>query len=80
MNFSAAHLVSAADASARLGVSRQTIYSYVSCGLVRAMAVPSDARRSLHDARDIAGLVERQSRERTRRAVAASTQNWSEPH
>ena len=79
MTLPAAHLISAEDASARLGVSRQTLYSYVSRGLVRATPVPGDARRSLYDARDITGLVERRSRRRARRAVAASTTSWGEP-
>ena len=46
---------------------------------MRAEPVPGDARRSLYDARDIAGLVERCGRGRARRAVAASTTNWGEP-
>ncbi len=74
-----AYLVSAEEASSRLGVSRQTLYSYVSRGLVRAEPVPGDARRSLYDARDVAGLVEQRGRGRARRAVAASTTKWGEP-
>lgn len=79
MTAPAAHLVSAEEASARLGVSRQTLYSYVSRGLVRAAPAPGDVRRSLYDIRDVAGLVERRGRGRARRAVAASTTNWGEP-
>lgn len=79
MTAPAARLVSAEQASARLGVSRQTLYSYVSRGLIRAVPVPADTRRSLYDARDIAGLIEQRSCGRARRAVASSTTDWGEP-
>ena len=58
----ATRMVDAEQASARFGVSRQTLYSYVSRGLIRAVPVPDDTRRSLYDARDIAGLIEKRSR------------------
>ena len=74
-----AYLVSAEEASTRLGVSRQTLYSYVSRGLVRAEPVPGDARRNLYDVRDVVGLVEQRGRGRARRVVATSTTNWGEP-
>lgn len=43
------------------------------------MPVPDDTRHSLYDARDIAGLIEKRSRGRARRAVASSTTDWGEP-
>ena len=64
---------------ARLGVSRQTLYAYVSRGLLRAAPAPDDPRRSRYDARDIDALLERRRRGRGRRAVAASTIDWGEP-
>ncbi len=42
---------------ARLGISRQTLYAYVSRGLVRAFPAPDDPRRSRYDARDVAALL-----------------------
>lgn len=72
-------LLTTAEAVTRLGVSRQTLYSYVSRGLVRAVAAPGDPRRSLYDARDVAALIERRGRGRARRTVAASTTSWGEP-
>lgn len=72
-------LLTASVAAKRLGVSRQTLYSYVSRGLVRAMPDPADPRRSLYDARDVATLLERQGRGRARQAVASSTIDWGEP-
>lgn len=71
--------LTAQDATARLGVSRQTLYSYVSRGLVRAVAAPGDPRRSLYDAQDVALLLERRGRGRARRDIAASTTDWGEP-
>ena len=79
MNAAAGRRLTAADAIARLGVSRQTLYSYVSRGLVRATPAPEDPRRSLYDAGDVDALAERHRRGRARRDVAASTTNWGEP-
>jgi len=56
---SAFHLLTSAQATARLSVSRPTLYTYVSRGLVRAVPVPGDPRRSFYDARDIAALLEK---------------------
>ena len=67
------------EACTRLGISRDTLYAYVSRGLVRTVAHPSDARRSLYDRRDIDALMRRKSRGRSRRAVAESTIDWGEP-
>jgi len=68
-----------AEACAILKVSRDTLYAYVSRGMIRTIAHPDDARRSLYDRRDIATLVGRKSRGRSRRSVAESTINWGEP-
>jgi citrate synthase len=67
------------QAVAALGVSRQTLYAYTSRGLVRAVADPSDPRRSLYDPGDVRTLKERKARGRSRREVAASTINWGDP-
>jgi citrate synthase len=66
-------------ALSRLGVARQTLYAYVSRGLVHARAAPEDSRRSLYDRRDIEALLERRNRGRARRDVAASTIDFGEP-
>ena len=75
----APHLLTSSQATARLGVARQTLYTYVSRGLVRAVPVPGDPRRRFYDARDIAALLEKRGRGRARHAVASSTTNWGEP-
>ncbi len=69
-----------ADAAlVRLGVARQTLYAYVSRGLVRTRADAADPRRSLYDPRSIDVLLERRRRGRARQAVAASTIDFGEP-
>ncbi len=73
------HLLGIEEATAALGVSRQTLYAYTSRGLVRATADPADLRRSLYDSADIGVLKERKGRGRSRREVAASTLNWGDP-
>lgn len=71
--------LSSDDVCRTLGISRDTLYAYVSRGLVRTATNPHDARRSLYDRRDINTLLARQSRGRSRRSVAESTIHWGEP-
>lgn len=71
--------VTAAEASTALAISRQTLYAYVSRGLVRAAQDPADARKSLYNQRDIETLLTRKQRGRSRRQIAASTLEWGEP-
>lgn len=66
-------------ALSRLGVARQTLYAYVSRGLVRVRGAEGDPRRSLYDPRSIDALLERRRRGRARQAVAASTIDFGEP-
>src|SRR5580658_6580964 len=66
-------------ALARLGVARQTLYAYVSRGLVRTRPAENDPRRSLYDPRSIDALLDRRRRGRARQAVAASTIDFGEP-
>src|ERR1700733_4202279 len=74
-----ARWLTAEEAIARLGVSRQTLYAYVSRSRIGAVAAPDDPRRSLYDAADVRRLTERNRSGRSRRAVAASTISWGEP-
>jgi citrate synthase len=71
--------LTAEEAIASLGVSRQTLYAYVSRSRIGAVAAPDDPRRSLYDAADVRRLTERNRGGRSRRAVAASTISWGEP-
>jgi citrate synthase len=67
------------DALARLGVARQTLYAYVSRGLIRSRPADDDPRRSLYDRHAVETLIARRRRGRSRNAIAASTIDWGEP-
>jgi citrate synthase len=71
--------LTAEEATVRLGISRQTLYAYVSRGRIGVVAAQDDPRRSLYDAADVERLAERNRRGRSRHAVAASTISWGEP-
>jgi citrate synthase len=71
--------ISAEQATATLGVSRQTLYAYVSRRLIGVTAAADDPRRSLYDATDIKRLAERKRRGRSRNAIAAATLDFGEP-
>jgi citrate synthase len=72
-------LLDAEAATERLGISRATLYAYVSRGLVRAVPDPDNPRRSRYDRRDIDALLDRRRVGRARQSVAASTIDWGEP-
>ncbi|HEY2621217.1 MAG TPA: citrate/2-methylcitrate synthase [Acetobacteraceae bacterium] len=74
-----ARWLTAEQATSSLGVSRQTLYAYVSRSRIGVTAAPDDPRRSLYDATDVRRLAERNRSGRSRRAVAASTISWGEP-
>lgn len=63
----------------RLGVQRQTLYAYVSRGLLRARPDDDDPRRSLYAAGDVARLKGRRRGARRRADVAASAIAWGDP-
>jgi citrate synthase len=71
--------LTAEEATGRLGVSRQTLYTYVSRSRIGTVAAPNDPRRTLYDAADIGRLAERKRCGRARSAVAASTIRYGEP-
>jgi citrate synthase len=48
----------------RLGLKAQTLYAYVSRGLLTARPDPGDSRRSLYRAREVDALAERRRRSR----------------
>lgn len=69
----------AAAAAHSLGVSRATLYAYVSRGLVHTLPAQDDPRRRLYSALDIARLQQRKSVGRRPRAVAETTLDWGLP-
>lgn len=71
--------ISGAEARAMLRVRPQTLYAYVSRGLIRARADEQNPQRSRYSAHDILGLVARKKRARRRRDIAAGAISWGEP-
>lgn len=72
-------LETANEACDRLTISTQTLYAYVSRGLIRTARHPDDSRKRLYLSTDINRLFERQKRGRSRQAVAESTLDFGEP-
>lgn len=66
-------------AAETLGVSRATLYAYVSRGWIRTEPGEDDPRRRLYSAHDIEGLRKRKSVGRKPGAVAAKTLDWGLP-
>lgn len=67
------------NALGELSVQKQTLYAYVSRGLLRAKADEGDPRRSLYSASDIRKLKGRRRGARRRSEVAAGAIAWGEP-
>jgi len=71
--------IAADDALVQLNVQKQTLYAYVSRGLVRAKPDDGDPRRSLYSASDVSQLKGRRRGARRRSEVAAGAIAWGEP-
>src|SRR5262245_36050853 len=71
--------LSSEDASSRLGVSRATLYAYVSRGLVRSEAAPGDPRQRRYAAEDIDGLRSRSEERRDPAKVGERALHWGVP-
>ncbi|MBI1181561.1 MAG: citrate synthase [Alphaproteobacteria bacterium] len=72
-------LITAEEACDRLGIRPQTLYAYVSRGLLDAVADPADSRRSLYRRTDVDGMAARKVAGRSRPAVAARAIDWGDP-
>jgi len=70
--------LTSAEAAQRLGVSRQTLYAYVSRGLLHALP-GSDSRASRYLAEQVEQLAGQRTRGRKPREVARATLNWGLP-
>ena len=68
--------IDAETAAGRLGVSRATLYAYVSRGLIAAVPHPDDPRRRLYRAGDVERLSRGKSQSRRPRDVAARALDW----
>ncbi len=67
------------DALEALGVKPQTLYAYVSRGLIASRPYENDPRASVYSAADIAGLVKRRRSGRGRQAIASAAISWGDP-
>jgi len=70
------------EAAAALGVSRQTLYAYVSRGLLTAQPIPAIAgktRASRYLAKEVQHLAMQRTRGRKPREVAKATLSWGLP-
>ncbi|MGO4572997.1 citrate/2-methylcitrate synthase [Microvirga sp. 2TAF3] len=72
-------LTSAEEASSRLGISRASLYAYVSRGLIRSFSSPHDPRQRLYALDDVETLVKRRIRFRRPTAAAATALDWGLP-
>jgi citrate synthase len=71
--------VSRDEALVTLGVRPQTLYAYVSRGLIERRADAVDPRRSEYRGDDILALTKRRARGRRTASIAASAMAWGEP-
>lgn len=78
MNSSVVGYVTADEACTRLGISPDTLYAYVSRGVIAAAKDPEDARRSLYSEADIDARKSQMTRGRSRREVASAALHWGE--
>jgi citrate synthase len=80
INMSRARLwISAAEASALLGVSRTTLYAYVSRGYVRSQAMPGSSRERRYSRDDLERLRRRTEERRNPETAAARALQWGVP-
>src|SRR5256714_7895453 len=71
--------LSSKDASSRLGVSRATLYAYVSRGLIRSSAAPGDPRQRRYAAEDIDALRSRSEERRDPAKIGERALHWGVP-
>ena len=71
--------ISAADASALLGVSRTTLYAYVSRGFVRSQATPGPSRQRRYSRDDVERLQRRTEERRNPDKAVAHALQWGMP-
>ncbi|MEQ9505456.1 MAG: citrate synthase [Hyphomonas sp.] len=71
--------ISRNEALDELGVKPQTLYAYVSRGLIASRPDTDDPRSSQYSAADIATLLKRRRSGRDRQAIARAAISWGEP-
>ena len=71
--------LSSEDAATRLGVSRATLYAYVSRGRVRSSAAPGHPRQRRYAAEDIDAIRSRGEERRDPSKVGERALHWGVP-
>src|SRR5512132_1112490 len=71
--------IAAAEASRVLGVTRATLYAYVSRGYVRSQAAPGSTRERMYSRDDIERLRRRSEERRAPDKAAARALQWGMP-
>jgi citrate synthase len=79
INMSRGQWLPAADAAALLGVSRPTLYAYVSRGFVRSQATPGPSRERHYSREDLERLHRRAEERRDPGKAAARALYWGTP-
>ncbi|MFN2247987.1 MAG: citrate synthase family protein [Candidatus Promineifilaceae bacterium] len=73
------HTFSAEEAAAILGVSRETLYAYVSRGLIRSQPAGDGTRRHRYAAADVEAARQRREQQRNPAAAIEKALNWGAP-
>jgi citrate synthase len=71
--------ISAAEAAGTLGVSRATLYAYVSRGLIRSQPLPGNSRERRYAREDVERLRARREERRDPGKAAARALHWGVP-
>lgn len=71
--------LTAQEAAAELGISRATLYAYVSRGLIRSEALGGETRQRRYRAEDIQRLKQRKALRRNPANTAEQALNWGVP-
>lgn len=72
-------MIAADEVCTRLGIRPQTLYAYVSRGLLEAVSDAADSRRSLYREAEVDALASRKKAGRSRPVVAARAIDWGDP-
>ena len=67
------------DATERLGVTRATLYAYVSRGLIRSSHSPDDPRARRYAAEDVEAMRQRGERRRNPAGITRQALHWGAP-
>jgi citrate synthase len=73
------HTLSAEEAAAILGISRETLYAYVSRGLIRSQPAGDGTRRHRYAAADVEAARQRREQQRNPAAAIEKALNWGAP-